>query len=351
MSRETYLPVEAQGLTEEMAQQLEAMATAPKEGKRSWEHFTPEFVGTKTQNLDVNNVLREMTTTQASYLEMRTSQPEGRVKFKTDLPIAIVHLGDLHLGSVFANHLEIMKKIKEIKDTPNVYCVLMGNLIENAIPSQFPENMLDSVLSPDQQVVMMRKIIQDLNSAGKVLAGLSVPCHEGWSWRKTGQDVNALLYAFPERKFPILENGGRLHIEMPGATYMGALYHQVGPFESNFNETHALRQMNRLYQKMECDWVAGAHRHFAAAEEVYEGTGEGRKIVAYIRTGSEKGTKEPHDMWSIGKYGSTGEPSGQTLHLWPNEKRLMTNLHFETGILCHESIYLGEMAKNAKPRI
>jgi hypothetical protein len=343
--RQTYLPPEAVGRTIE---DEETDAVKRASGKASWTHYTPEFVGTHALTMDLDKVFDQMRLAKENYEDSRLSQNEGRVKFTTDLPISIAHLGDLHLGSIYANFEETIRKIQEISDTPNMYCILMANLVENGIPAQYPNNTILQSIPPDRQVIYMRKIVEMLNERGKILAAVESPCHEGWTAKHTGQNLNALIFGFPERKFPVLENGGRLYVECQGVTYMGAIYHQVGPFESNFNETHALRQLNRLNLGMEADWVAGAHRHFAAAEEVYEGTGEHRRIVCYLRTGSEKGTDRVHDQFSQGRSGGTGEPTGQTIHIWPKERRIQATLHFDHAVLAHESFYIQELVNKDK---
>jgi hypothetical protein len=344
--RLTYIPPEARGLTEEEDIEKNLMGKLGSDKERSkWKHFTPEFVGTHVQEIKIPDLTKQINEAQRIYTEGRLSQNEGFIKIKSELPISIAFMGDLHLGSIYTSTDEVMRKIQKIKDTPNMYTVFMSNMIDNAIPSQFPVNMLANGIPPDKQVFLMRSIAEDLNKAGKVLGAVTSPCHEGWTYRHTGQDINALIYGFKNRKFPVLENGGRLHIKVGKQEYMGALYHQVGPFESNFNETHALRQLNRLNLGMEADFVVGAHRHFSAAETVYEGTGEHRKQVAYIRSGTEKGTGKLHDQFSIDRYGSTGEPTGQVLHLWGTDRRIITNLDFDTGCLAQECFYLSEMAK------
>jgi hypothetical protein len=341
-----YIPPEAKGLTEEAEQMSRVIGEKLKVGpKSSWKHFTPQFVGTKAQEYKISELQEQMNQAAKIFVEGRIGQPEGEVRIKTTLPVSIVHLGDLHLGSVYTNTDEVLRKIKEIKDTPNMYCVFMSNLIDNGIPGKFPNNMLTNSIPPDKQVMMMRSIAEDLNKNNKVLGAVTSPCHEGWTYAVAGQDINALIFGFKGRKFPVLENGGRLHVRVGNQEYMGALYHMVGPFESNFNETHALKQMNRLKQRMEPDWVAGAHKHFAAAETVYEGNGENRKIVGYVRSGSEKGTGKIHDIWSTDRYGSTGEPTGQAVHLWGNTRRLLATLDFNDVIVAHESFYLTEMAR------
>ena len=81
--RTHYMPVEAQGLSEEMSQQLELGAIEAE----SMAHFTPEFVGTQTQELDVNDVLREIGLAQRTFEKARLSQAEGTVKINTEHPI------------------------------------------------------------------------------------------------------------------------------------------------------------------------------------------------------------------------------------------------------------------------
>jgi hypothetical protein len=349
MTRErpgTYIPPEGRGLTEEEDQERERIKNLGSEAQRSkWKHFTPEFVGTKVQEVKISELTKQLNEAQRIYQEGRISQPEGWVRIKTDLPIALTFIGDTHLGSNYTDTDEVMRKFQKVKDEPNMYCVLMSNLIDNAIPAQYPDSMLANGIPPDKQVIMMRGIAQDLNKSGKILGAITSNCHEGWTWKHAGQDINALIFGFKERKFPVLENGGRLHLQVGKQLYEGALFHQVGPYESNFNETHALRQLNRLQLGMSADFVAGAHKHVAAAQTVFEDTGEHRKQVAYIRTGTEKGTGKVHDLFTIDRYGSTGEPTGQILHLWPKDRRMMTNLDFDTGVLAHEHFYISEMAR------
>jgi len=183
--RMTYIPVEATGMTEEMAQEVELNRSC-KSGKKDWDHFTPEFVGVHAQDVSVGDLLRQAQEVRVNYEKGRLEQNDGIVKFSKDAPISIAFLGDLHFGSVFAENDEIVRKFNEVRDTPNMYCVFMSNLIDNAIPSQFPSNMLNNSLNPDKQVLGMRKMIEELNTKGKVLGAVTSPCHEGWTWKHTG---------------------------------------------------------------------------------------------------------------------------------------------------------------------
>lgn len=346
--RTYYLPPEALGLTEEQAQLQETInevLTSKSSGKNQWEHFTPEFIGTKTQTLDLGSTLRIIYSSQARFQEARISQPEGRVKFDTELPVSIFFVGDVHFGSIYTDHKRFLREMKEISETPNAYVIWMANLIDNGIPAQFPNNMLVNTIPPDKQVIAMRKIIEGLDQDGKILGAVTSPCHEGWTYRVAGQDVNAMLFGFEGRQFPVLENGGRLTFQFPKTKYLVALYHRIGPFRSNFNPCHGLRQMNRLKLNMEADVIVGAHYHVADVEMGYEGTGKHRKTVAYIQSGTYKGIGEIHDLWAKERYGTTGQPSCQSVILWPDKRRIGAFLDFETGMLAHEAHLLHEIAK------
>jgi len=335
-----YMPAEALGITEE---QLQAIREEDKDGK--WEHITPEFIDTAVQELDLERTKRQMTAAQKSYREEHLYQEKAKIKIDTDLPITVFSIGDVHLGHVSVDHKKFFDDMERIAETPGAYIVLMGNLVDNAMPAQYPDNLTETPIPPDQQVIIMRKAVQEMDEKGRVLASVKAPCHEGWLRRHTGQDLNKMMFGYEGRGFPILENGGTLDLKVGKQSYKMALFHQTGPFESNFNPEHATRQMNRLNLRMEADVVIGAHKHRGAASMNFEGTSKDRKPVAYMRSGTYKGTGHIQDRFARDRYGKTGEPSGESVTLWPNKKRMDAHLEFETGLLAQEAHMVAEMMK------
>ena len=91
----------------------------------------------------------------------------------------------------------------------------------------------------------------------------------------------------------------------------------------------------------------GAHKHVSSAQMVYEGVSKHRFPVAYIRSGTCKGIGKIHDQWAVGRYGAGGEPTGQSVTLWPGKKRMDVHLEFDTGILAHQCHYVGEYVRRA----
>jgi len=340
-----YMPAEALGITEEQLQaQKETTKLFGKKGKE-WEHFTPEFVDTRIQRVDLNRIQRSLTAAQKTYREVRLGQTSARVLIETDTPITPVFLGDIHYGHIAVDHKRFHQMVERIVDTPGVYTIFMSNMIDNAIPAQYPDGMAENPIPPDQQVVVMRKVAQELNEEGKLLAVVRSRCHEGWTWLKTSQDMNDLLYGFEERKFPVMDNGGMINLRVGRQTYKIAIFHTTGPFESNFNPEHSTRQMNRLQLDMKADVVAAGHKHRGAASMNYEGRGIKLRPVVYIRTGTLKGTGDIQDRFGRDIYGTMGEPTGQAVTLWPNERKMQPHLEFDTAMMTHERHMVAEMMK------
>jgi len=318
-----------------------------KTEREKWEHFTPKFLDNKTQS---GNVLIDAEKAQQSrrdlYESERIGQSEAHIKIDSVSPITIFHIGDIHWGSVFTNSELWDYHRKKILETPGAYVMLYHNLVDNGIPGKFPSNTLTNGVPPNTQFEVMQSYLKELNDKGKILAAIDGDCHEGWSWQVAGISPGKLLYGFEGRKFPLLENGGILHLEVNEQKYSIGMWHKQGPFNSRFNPEHSLRQNRRLNHESLTDIEVGAHYHNTGASASYEGSINNMKPVNWIRVGTYKGVpsflgEEPNfitDKWAIDKFGTSGQMPGTSTILWNNEKRIDPTLDFETGIEKHMAI-------------
>lgn len=312
-------------MTDDQIVSLEARIR--EESLKTVEHVTPEYVGVKASICS----LPEVEDAIAARLKLRSSHKLTQYKAKVVIPIhspvLVTFFGDLHYGSGDADHDLIKEHFKLVRDTPGAYAVLMSNLIDNAIPAQFPDGMLQNVIPPEEQVIAMRQHVQELDGLGKILAAITSPCHEGWTFKKAGQDINRLLFGYDGRKFPILENGGKLLVNLDGVEYNLALYHQIGPFNSNLNKNNGTQRMRQL-QHRNADVVAAAHHHVGEVMQNFTDRSEDRNIVCYLRTGCYK----LDDQWASGKGYIKGEPGGQSVLLYNRRKKMQPFLELETAI-------------------
>jgi hypothetical protein len=274
--------------------------------------------------------------------EKRMYKEGATVKIGSSLPITVFGISDIHFGSVYCDVDKFEKDMRAIEETPNTYAVLLSNLIDNGNPSQFPDSMLANSMTPNDQAKAMNDRLKRLDAQGKVLAAVQSPCHEGWLWKKMGIDINELLFA--DCKFPVLDNGGKLKVQMPGYEYKMALFHQFGPFGSYFNKNHPSQQLQRVVLGGWADIVMVAHSHLGEVLQTWSGVGVDRKDTTFIRTGSYKGNvsiMEGHtpDFWIKGKSGSDGEPGGEAVMLYPNERKMQTFLKPDQAIEFHNALY------------
>lgn len=112
---------------------------------------------------------------------------------RCDLPYAEVieihPMADLHIGDVQCDFRSIMERIEHIKNTPNAYCILDGDLMDTAIASSIGDTYGAS-LQPMEQLKQCVKIFEPIKD--KILAVLPGN-HEGRIYKTDGIDITELM--------------------------------------------------------------------------------------------------------------------------------------------------------------
>jgi predicted MPP superfamily phosphohydrolase len=124
---------------------------------------------------------------------------------RCDLPFAerieILPMADLHLGDSMADFKLIMERIEYIKNTPNVYCILGGDLMDTAICSSIGDTY-GANLQPMEQLKQCVKIFDPIKD--KILAVLPGN-HENRVYKSDGIDMTEIMCAqlgIPEKYSP-----------------------------------------------------------------------------------------------------------------------------------------------------
>lgn len=114
---------------------------------------------------------------------------------KCDLPhaeqIEIVPMSDLHIGDAMSDFKLIMDRIEYVKTTPNVYCILGGDLMDTAISSSVGDTF-GANLKPMDQLSQCVKIFEPIKD--KILAVLPGN-HENRIYRSDGIDITEMMCA------------------------------------------------------------------------------------------------------------------------------------------------------------
>lgn len=114
---------------------------------------------------------------------------------RCDLPFAeqieIDPMGDLHIGDGCCDYKSIRERIERIKDTPNLYCTLGGDLMDTAIASSIGDTY-GANLQPKEQLSQCCKIFEPIKD--KILAVLPGN-HENRVYKSDGIDMTEIMCA------------------------------------------------------------------------------------------------------------------------------------------------------------
>ena len=124
---------------------------------------------------------------------------------KCNLPYAeqieLFPMSDLHIGDNMCDFKLIMERIEYIKNTPNAYCILDGDLMDTAVCSSIGDTY-GANLQPMEQLKQCVKIFEPIKD--KILAVLPGN-HENRVYKSDGLDITEILCAqlgIPQRYSP-----------------------------------------------------------------------------------------------------------------------------------------------------
>lgn len=113
---------------------------------------------------------------------------------KIDLPkeltaIEIHTLADFHMGDKFCDYTEINRRIADIKENPNAYCILNGDLMNNATKTSISDCYAEQ-LTPMQQINQAVELLRPIRD--KILS-IQSGNHEKRTYRKEGIDLTEVV--------------------------------------------------------------------------------------------------------------------------------------------------------------
>lgn len=109
---------------------------------------------------------------------------------KVDLPgelqvIEIDIFADLHIGSKKCDYKLIMERIEKVKNTPNRYCIIVGDLINNSTKTSVGD-VYEEELTPMQQIQKAVKLFEPIKDK---IIGITSGNHERRSYKTDGIDL------------------------------------------------------------------------------------------------------------------------------------------------------------------
>ena len=113
---------------------------------------------------------------------------------KSDLPEELTHIelhifADEHMGDENCDMQRLKERIKYIEDTPNAFCVINGDIMDNATKTSIGDTYTQTI-NPMEQIANAVEIFSPIKH--KILA-ISHGNHEARTYRKEGIDLSAIM--------------------------------------------------------------------------------------------------------------------------------------------------------------
>lgn len=196
--------------------------------------------------------------TNARHIDKARERDQFAVDFPADEPIAIAFISDQHISPGTPVDMARMRADAEyVRDTRNLYALLMGDGIDNHIKHR--SAMISMRSSPSDQYKLFEYYLSIF--APKVLAICSGN-HDMWTKNFAGVDV--LDYIADRQRICYSPHAYTIRVTVGGHPYTICGRHQYR-FNSSMNQTHAVKQLWR-FGEVDFDIAGVGHHHEHAVE-------------------------------------------------------------------------------------
>lgn len=215
------------------------------------------------------------------------TQRIAEINIKTDKPIAIMNTGDWHLGDGSIDYDSWMNDMEFVLNAERLFMIEVGDMYQNLATFKVLSAIFAQVLTPAQQALLIRSIIDELSEKNKLLARVDGNHDVDFDERIFGQAV--MSYNLRHIKAPRFRNRGLVKLTVGDQLYTLLLFHK-SRFRSFLRATHG--NMREYQLSYPADIVVGAHDHQPAYEVVQHytlarqaGMGFGGETM-YIKVGT-----------------------------------------------------------------
>lgn len=172
-------------------------------------------------------------------------------------------LSDLHIGSPATDYDAMERDARLIRSTPNCYCVLAGDQVDNHLKHRGA--IINSEMAPSKQYLLFEYWLRMVGDRCLVVTSGN---HDAWTVSHAGVDVLARIVQ--ERRVFYARHEAYLDLQVGGQTYVVGVRHQYR-LNSSFNQTHSPKQWLRLGEREFDVGVIGHHHEHALESTVYRG--------------------------------------------------------------------------------
>lgn len=220
--------------------------------------------------------------------EQRQSQ---KIEFGSG-PVCLVFVADLHLGSSGVNYPRVFDEAKIIAETPGIYLVLNGDLLDNFILAKMMDARHDAELTIPEEWALVRRYLKVIQH--KLLVSVRGN-HDRWTWALSGIDYFADVLKHIQARAAIYDTDDVSLTLRVGKTNIPTRIRHLWRYRSMWNLTHGPEQTFRM-DGGNFRLAVGAHTH---ASGVCRGFNAGGAQGMAVLCGSYKVVDEHTRRWGF----------------------------------------------------
>lgn len=221
-------------------------------------------------------------------------------------------MGDLHFGNPNTDNKRIQQEIEVIKNTPNSFVMLMGDLVDGIFWGGASQSEQNQTLS--EQHGFLRAMFKELR--GKIIAGVSGEHDSKWA-SKSGSDPYDIMTG--ETGAPYIRGIAEIGVNIGNFLYKIVGAHKMRG-HSMYNKNHPTFRMEK-FGIQGADVYVSAHNHQKQiAQETLRGFNEAREVT-HVAIGPYKDGDEYGDRSGFSKQ-KKEEMYGAAIRLHKKEKKV-----------------------------
>lgn len=245
-----------------------------------------------------------------------TERSDISIDLEQRQPVAIVPMGDWHIGNRGTDYQRLKHDLALVKSTAGAYVVSTGDEFDNYLESSPKGGKFEALVPPDIQKKLATHLLEGLDY--RLLAQVQA-CHPDWERGQTGFSWSD--YVANKCRIQNLGYGGTLHITVGEQTYKVALRHRYARDSKN-NPLATLKSY--IIDHGHHDVVVLGHYHTPSVVHAYLGDFE----ACFVRAGSFK----IFDRYAQKLGGWKGVPENPVIILYPDEHKVIAVLGLQQGL-------------------
>lgn len=230
----------------------------------------PVIIGqTSRSSHDPDEIRRQAEARFAAQAKRRAVQRNQTISFPHG-PVALIFIGDQHIGSSGTNVARMFREQETIMATPGAYVCLTGDVVDNYVIGKLTaQNMLHGMTVPEEWELARHYVSRFRDR----LVAVSSGNHPQWTTRLVGLDYDreitpdGVLYDADDLVFDVNVGPHRVKVRVRHRWSGSSIY----------NPTHALERAAR-FDSSDPDVFVGAHIHVGAVAREFILNGQ-RKLA------------------------------------------------------------------------